>query len=177
MKKRLLLLVSLALTAMMLVSCSNSNSPVATTQTPGVIAGDVLYKGIEVSRILDERLENTLGAPLKSRGPYYFYDGLEIYFNEHVDVISGTNLSLFAVNGVTLDKNQAELIAAFGNPIEYYKYRDYEYRASDYAGPPSNDNRMMRYHISCYILDYMLDFWFEQPDGKAYSINIKRFGQ
>ena len=151
----------------------NSNNDV------GVIAGDVLYKGIEVSRIFDEQIENTLGTPSDSRGLYRFYDGLEIAClentdsdgsrTEYVDVILGTNLSLFTINGVSLDKNRTELIAAFGSPIEYYEYPDYVYRAEE--------NLMMRYHVSNFIFDYMIDFWFDHPDNAAYNMNIKRIGQ
>jgi len=131
---------------------------------------DAFYKGIEISRILDENPDYTLGKPVNSRGPYYSYDGLEIYYNDYVDVITITNLSLLEIDGVKLDKTRSELIAAFGNPVEYYEYPDYVYKDSD-------DNRMMRYHVSSYIIDYMLDFWFENPDSKAYSISIKRMGQ
>jgi len=157
-----------------------SNNPDNQNNDVGVIAGDVLYKGIEVSRIFDELLENTLGTPSDSRGPYRFYDGLEIAclwntnsdgsLTEYVDVFSGTNLSLFTINGISLNKNQAELIAAFGNPIEYYEYPDYVYRASD-------EKLMMRYHVSNFIVDYMLDFWFNDTNSKSYSISIKRIGQ
>jgi hypothetical protein len=136
----------------------------------GVIAGDVIYKGIEVSRILDENPESTLGTPKSSNGPNYFYDGLEIYFTENVENIQFTNLSLFEINGVTLDKNRKELIAAFGKPIESYEYSDYVYRDSD-------DNRMIRYHVSSFIADYMLDFWFENTDDKAYICGVRRIGQ
>ena len=146
------------------------NNPDTPNKEVGVIAGDVIYKGIEVSRILDESPENTLGTPLNSRGPYYFYDGLELYFTESVENIQLTKLNLVEINGITLDKNRAELIAAFGKPIEYYEYPDYVYRDSD-------DNRMIRYHVSCFIVDYMLDFWFENPDDKAYICGVYRIGQ
>ena len=136
----------------------------------GEIRFDVFYKGIEVSLILEEQPEATLGTPSDSRGPNYFYDGLELYFTDYVSNIWGNDLSLFEIAGVTLDKNRAELIAAFGEPIEYYEYPDYVYDASD-------DNRMMRYHVTSYIIDYMLDFWFDDPDEKAYSIGIMRIGQ
>ena len=133
---------------------------------------DVLYKGIEVSLILDERLEYTVGTPQDSRGPYYFYDGMEIYYNDYVDFIIGTNLSLFEINGLRLDMSQSELIAAFGRPVEYYEYPDYIYNASDYEG------RTMRYHVSAYIIDYMIDFWFDNPnDASANNISIRRMGQ
>ena len=147
-----------------------SNNPDNTSKDKGVITIDVIYKDIEVSRILDERPENSLGAPINSNGPNYFYDGLEIYFTENVDNIQFTNLSLFKINGATLDKNRAELIAAFGKPIEYYEYADYVYRDSD-------DNRMIRYHVSTFIADYMLDFWFENPDDKAYICSARHIGK
>ena len=136
----------------------------------GIINGDVIYKGIEVSRILDEDPKSVLGTPLRSSGPNYFYEGLEIYFTENVDNIQFTKLSLFTINGVTLDKSQTELIAAFGKPIEYFKYPDYVYRDSD-------DNRMIRYHVTSYIADYMLDFWFENPEDKANICGVRRVGQ
>ncbi|MDL2216647.1 hypothetical protein LJB81_02795 [Desulfovibrio sp. OttesenSCG-928-M14] len=180
MKKRVLLLISLALTVVMLIS--GNSSVVAAEQIPtGVIDGDVLYKDLEVSRIFDERRENTLGQPSSSRGPVHFYDGLEVSclteensdhnsLTEVVDVIAGTKLSLFTLNGVTLNQSRAELIAAFGKPIGYYKYSDYEYRASD-------DKMMMRYHVTNFIFDYMIDFSFNHPDQEAYIITIKRIGQ
>ena len=176
------LLLALGMTIALSSSCSNSpkQNETASEQEDssnnkdnpniekGIITGDVIYKGIEVSRILDESPENSLGNPLSSRGPNYFYDGLEIYFTEYVDNIQFTNLSMFEINGITLDKNQAELIAAFGNPIEFYEYSDYVYRDSE-------DTRMIRYHISSFIADYMLDFWFEQPNDKAYICGVRRF--
>ena len=178
------LLLALGTATVALISCGNApkqkenapkqeeplNNPENTNREVGVIAGDVIYKGIEVSRILDERPENTLGTPLNSRGPYYFYDGLEVYFTESVGNIQLTNLSLFEINGITLDKNREELIAAFGKPIEYYEYPDYVYRDSD-------DNRMIRYHVSSFIVDYRLDFWFENPEEKAYICGVYRIGQ
>ena len=171
MKKRVVLLVCLAVTVMTLSFYGNSLAA-QTGQTPvGVIAGDVLYKGVGVSRIFDERLENTVGTPLNSRGPHRFYDGLEIsLLTEGVDVIQGTKPGLFTFNGVTLNKNRAGLTAAIGKPIEYYKYRDYEYRSAD-------DTRMIRYHMSNHVFDYMVDFWFDDTDGEASSMSIKRIGQ
>ena len=147
-----------------------SNNPDNQSNEAGVIVGDVIYKGVEVSRILDENPESALGTPLSSSGPIYFFDGLEIYFTEYVENIQLTNLILFKINGITLDKNRAELIEALGNPIEYYEYPDYIYRDSD-------DDRMIRYHVSSYIADYMLDFWFENPGEKANICGVRRIGQ
>lgn len=42
----------------------------------GALDSEVMYKDIEIIRIFEEPLEDTLGAPLESQGPYYFYDGL-----------------------------------------------------------------------------------------------------
>ena len=147
-----------------------SNIPENQNENAGVITGDVMYKGIELSRILDENPESTLGTPLSTRGQNYFYEGLEIYFTENVENIQLTDLSLFEVNGVSLNKNKAELIAAFGKPIQYFEYPDYVYRNSD-------DDRMIRYHVSCFIADYMLDFWFEETEDKAYICGVGRIGQ
>jgi hypothetical protein len=135
----------------------------------GVIVGDVLYNGIGASWIFSEMPENTLGAPLHSSGPHRFYNGLEIYYAEYVDNIMGKDLSLFSIGDVKLDKNRAELIDAFGKPIEYYEYPGYTYRSSD-------DDRVMRYHVSNCVLEYMLDFWFDNPGEKANSFRIKRMG-
>jgi len=132
--------------------------------------GEVFYKGIEISRIFDEDLAHTLGGPLSSRGPHYSYDGLDMYYIDYVDNIHATNLSLFEIGGVSLDKTRAELVAAFGNPVEYYEYPEYIYNASD-------DTRAIRYHVSTYIRDYVLEFWFEDPDSKAYTIRIFPMGQ
>ena len=143
----------------------------SSTSSVSEYLNDVTYKGIEVSRILDELPESTVGTPTKIEGPYYFYDGLEIYFNGYVDLVQGTKLNLFDIDGVTLDKNRAELIAAFGNPVEYYEYDDYTYSDSYYG------DSMMRYHVSSYIAEYMLDFWFDDPGDKAYLVSFRRFGQ
>jgi len=171
------LLLALGTAIVFTTSCGNalkqentSNNPDNPNSEVGVIIGDVMYKGIEVSRILDESPENSVGTPLSRRGPNYFYDGLEIYFTEYVDNIQFTKLNLFTINGITLDKTRAELIAAFGKPIDYYEYSDYVYRDSE-------DNRMIRYHVSSYIADYMLEFWFENPKDKAYICGACRIAQ
>jgi hypothetical protein len=138
---------------------------------------DVNYKDIPISHLFDEPFARYLGKPSSVRGSYHFYDGIEITaeYNsdtssyEMMEQIQGTNLSLFSINGVTLDKTRAELIAAFGKPLEYYKYEDYEYKAAD-------SDSMMRYHISSFVYDYMLDIWFDTPDSKASSIIVKRMG-
>jgi hypothetical protein len=132
--------------------------------------GEVFYKGIEISRILDENPEYTLGKPLSSRGPFYTYDGLEMYYTDYVDNVHATNLSLFETGGVALDKTRSELIAAFGAPIESCQYPDYLYKASD-------DERAIRYHVSTFIRDYVLEFWFDDPDSKADTIRIFAMGQ
>ena len=136
----------------------------------GVIGADILYKGIEVSRILDENPEYTLGTPTKIEGPVYFYDGIELYYTSYVSNISGTDLSLFTIDGISLNKTRAELIDALGAPIESYTYEGYTYHDSDNSGS-------IRYHISTFILDYMVDFWFDDTGSAAYSVSIMRLGQ
>jgi hypothetical protein len=131
---------------------------------------EVSYKGIPVGLILDEQPESTLGASLKSHGPYYTYDGMELYYTDYVSNVWGFDLSLFEIDGITLDKTRAELIAVFGSPVEYYEYPDYVYKAGD--------PHTIRYHIFSYIMEgYMIDIWFEAPDEPAYSLGIMRMGQ
>ena len=140
----------------------------------GVITGDVFYKGIEVSQLLVEKPENTLGTPLSVRGPHYSYDGLEIYSTDGFQQISFMNLSLFEINGVSLDKSREELIAAFGNPIEYYEYPD---DGPDYPYRDSDDERNIRYHVSSNTAYYFLEFWFDHSDAKADNCRVVRIDQ
>ena len=133
---------------------------------------EVLYKGIPVGLILDEQPESTLGAPLESRGPFYVYEGMELYYTDYVSNIWGYDLSLFEIDGVKLNITRSQLHAAFGSPVDYYEYPDsYTYSAAD-------DDRMDRYHVFSYIMEgYMLNFWFESDDGYVYIMDIMRMGQ
>jgi len=156
--------------ATVLFFCLFSSVYAEAANPQGVITGDVFYKGIEVSRILVEKPESILGTPLSVRGPYYSYDGLEIYSTDGFQQISFMNLGLFEVNGVSLDKSREELIAAFGNPIEYYEYPDEPgnpYRDSD-------DDRNARYHVSSNTTYYFLEFWFDDSDAKANNCRVVR---
>lgn len=135
------------------------NDYVNETPTTSKIIGTLYYKNYDISLIFENPAVDILGEPLEERGHFLFYDGLEISsFFEIVSFIQGTNLSLFELNGVSLDKTRAELIAAFGDPIEYYVYSAYVYRASD-------NYHMIRYHISLNSTIYKLDFWFDYWDA------------
>ena len=189
MKKGIWWLVCFPFVIILFFSCANSiieesgtDQGVAAT---GVIVGDVVYKDIAISQLLlsEEHPEAILGAPFDhSYGPYCLYDGLEVYFGgRRIESIQFTDLSLFSIGDVTLDKTRAELIAAFGDPIEYYEYSDNDiYRASDgiYRG--------MLYHISNNALDYELFFSFYNPsvesslyspDDEVYICHATRIGQ
>jgi len=146
----------------------------------GVINGDVYYKGIAISTLLliEEHPETILGMPLRSSsedcGPFLFYEGLEITYDDYMEFsvlqVQFTDLSLFEIDGVSLDKSQEELIAAFGAPIEYYVYRFYEYRNT-------GSGHSVRYHVTSDIVDYVLEFWFENPEDKAYICRAFRIYQ
>ena len=132
----------------------------------GMIDSEVMYKDIEVSRIYggEEFLINILGEPLSTQGPYYYYDGLTLYVRsgyvsdnetfEYVDAFGGTNLSLFTIDGVTLDKTHAELIAVFGEPA-----------IDDILG----GSQMMSYYTTN---GYILGFSFNTLEDKASQMSI-----
>jgi len=123
----------------------------------GTTPSEAYYKGISISRIFDERRENTLGEAIISNSPYYAYEGMEIYYMPgRVYSIVATDPRLFVVNGVTLDKNRAEIIALLGLPLEYYVYPE----SPDYPYSADDDEQEMRYHVSSYIRDYVMEFWF-----------------
>ena len=129
----------------------------------GAIRDEVYFNGIPISHILESHPEYTLGAPVRTDGPNQFYDGIDLYFDgTYVHSVHSEEPGLFEVYEITLDRTRTQLIAALGDPLEYYQYPespDYPYRASD-------DDRRMRYHVSTYVIDYILDFWFSGDDGE-----------
>jgi len=148
----------------------------------GLITSDVLYRGISISQLLGERPEDIisiLGEPNPADnecGPLYFYDDMQISYYDYVADIGFMDLSLFEIDGVSLDKNREELVSAFGNPVDYYEYRPWDIYRDD------EDNRMMRYHVTGHVVDYILEFWFGNPNDKAYYCSAynyapNRFGQ
>jgi hypothetical protein len=144
----------------------------------GVIIGDVLFNGIAVSRIFLEPFADVLGEPLKDRGTHFTYGDLRIVISWGMtdQIVASTNFNQFEIDGVTLDMTLGEVIAAFGNPLEFYEYPDYVFRAVD--------DRMIRYHVSSPEIKYMLEFWFVHPylviapDDESHisSIRIVRYG-
>ena len=128
---------------------------------------EVYYKDIPMYRILeldyeneDVSLESVLGKPLRNVVPMYSYDGMEIYSLSgfYVQVITGTNLSLFTINGVSLDKSITELVDLLDKPVSY------------------EENYMMEYHVSTHV-DYLIQFWFDNPDNIANNIRFAKLEQ
>jgi hypothetical protein len=174
----LLLVVCLAFT---LAACGNSPSEPEATPEPlpveteipesmentepideatdeGVIIGDVLYKGIEISRLFVEPFVDVLGEPLGGRdASFFFYEGLEIvgeggYPNIAIQLLAfEPNFNLFELNGVSLDMTRSEVIAAFGTPLEYWDV-------------------VLTYHILNPVADYMLTFRFEDFESSDNTI-------
>ena len=135
----------------------------------GVISGDVFffYREVSVSRLFTEPIIDVLGQPLGSREAFLFYHGLEIMavWNYGLEPYQGVAaqldawtpyLGLFELNGFTLDMARAELIAAFGVPVQYY-------------------NQLISYHLSNPIADYTLVFRFDNPDDETEITSISMF--
>ena len=167
MKNKLGLLVIMALVVSAFVGCTSKKETSGQAVAPANVAesgylNEVYYKDIPISRILELNYENksvslesVLDEPLRNVVPIYSYDGMEIYSlsGYYVQVISGTDLSLFTIDGVSLDKSITELINVLGKPIYY------------------EENYMMRYNVSTSI-NYLIEFWFENPDEYANSIRF-----
>lgn len=149
------------------------SSPVPSPKIVGEIVGDVLYRGMTISSVFSGNPEDVLGAPLSISDyePWYFYDGLEVHYDDdYVEMLSFIDLSLFELDGNTLDMSREELISILGEPIEYYEY-------SNYPGYPyqySEDEQNIRYHVLNGVVDYYLEFWFDDLTGKAYMCGAYR---
>jgi len=128
----------------------------------GVIFGDVNYKGITISAILEGQPLEILGEPIGSYEDYLFYCGLEIKYYEVVGMLSLRDLSMFAIDGISLDKSRKELIAAFGDPIEYYLYPSFPFLPYQDIG----DDSGIRYHVSSETVSYVLQFFLNDPYGE-----------
>ena len=114
----------------------------------------MLYKDIEISRIFEEPLDDTLGEPLNSYGASYAYDGITVYYTGSVSSIYSGTLNLFTIDGITFDKSQEDVVAAFGEPV-----------AANYQG----EGRFLSYHTSS---GYSVIFWFTASFNTPYSITI-----
>ena len=146
--------------------------------TVGVITGNMFYKDIEIALLFEKPFAALLGTPLsEQRGHFFFYDGLEILANwnsltslyDMTGAITGTNLALFEIDGITLDKTRAELIATFGDPV-FYLYPDFPY----WNPNDPDDYRWLGYHIWLNGFEYRIEFWFDQPDDIAHNFLLRR---
>ena len=188
--KKILSILLLLLLVGILVACAEAPEPGEATPTPievsrpkhmeqaaepiaegiaevGVIIGDVLYKGIEISRLFIEPFVDVLGSPLGERGAFFFYENFEIVSgwdyglepNQGVVIQFSAwepNLNLFELNGFTLDMTRLEVIATFGAPMEYWDFS-------------------LTYHISNPVADYMLIFRFEDWEDNNVLTSISIF--
>jgi len=134
------------------------------SSTTGVIYGDVYYRGVAVSLLLDGQHEALLGEPLGSREVFYYYEGMEIQYYETVAQILFLDLSMFEIGGISLDKSRTELIEALGNPVEYYL--DPNFPSIPYHD--HNDDSLIRYHISSETICYALTFVLNNPEREDY---------
>ena len=149
-----------------------------TPQPTGIITGNMFYKDIEVAELFEKPFVDVLGDPLSERGHFFLYDDLEIVAEwnnlsssyEMAQSVHISNLSVFSINGITLDKTRAELLAIFGEHI-FYSYPDFKY----YNRDDPNDYRWLGYHISLNDVTHRLDFYFNHADYNAHSLSIRRF--
>jgi len=143
-------------------------SPTPIDEEVGVIIGDIFYNDIPISQLFTEPFIDVLGSPIDEREAFFFYEGLEImgdrgdlvgYDNMAIQLWAfEPNLSLFALDRVSLDMTRAELIAAFGAP--YVDVVDHDHS--------------LTYRISSLTIEYMVTFQFEDSsnDIPVSSISI-----
>jgi len=150
------------LVALLVVGCSSGD-----TTATNEIDGALFYNGVDISLIFEEPFVDILGEPVSGQIPFFVYDGFEFvaWYNSHtssfdIEVFRGTDLSMFEINGVSLNMDKEELIAAFGDPIEDTT-RGYAYQR-------------MGYHLLMNDILFELDFWFDDTSDKAQSFTIRR---
>lgn len=141
----------------------------ATTAVPAQVnktsQGEVLYKGKTITNWIGARprqkpLQDEFGAPVATGkakgGDYRRYDGITFFINVQRDEIlsiGGTNLGLFTVNGVALDKDRAGLVRIFGNP-----QKEGQVMGGDDEGS---------YYMAYDYMGYSLTFYRSSPNGKV----------
>ena len=181
--------ISLLLIAMLLFGCGTpsvapyeevSCDVIEALAVEGAITGDVFFNDIAISRLFIEPNINVLGEPSEERGAWLFYDdNLEIMtdwcdnLESHRGVAIQVSawapyLNQFEINGVKLGTTREELIAALGNPLQYYEDPDWIYYGSDWDG-------FMSYNILSPNIGYTLVFRFEIPDVEASKSSISIF--
>jgi len=148
------------------------------TEPTGVITGTLYYMDIEVALLFEYPFRDIdiLGEPSDGRDEFYFFhDGLVVEARggdwcyilrrfELVTQIHGDDLSLFNIDGISLEKTRDELIEIFGTPSD---------------PPPSfahREYRLLRYYILLRELEYRLDFWFDYPDSVSRLFSLRRIG-
>ncbi len=142
---------------------------------------DAAYYGdVLLSELLDkskDEVGNILGVPasgtpitgelLFGGTEYYGYDGLTLYFDCQTNTVDSISVlpALVKINGVTLNKNRAELTGLLGEP----DYEDYYY---DESGEFDNF-----YYLRYAMYDAGIIFDLEMPDadGMADFVNIYRY--
>jgi len=147
-------------------------SPPAPRPTPEPITaidGEVFYKDVEVALLFEYPFRDILGDPPNQRGErFLFYDGLEIVgadwneYTESFDMASqvlGTNLALFTIDGIALDKTRDDLIETFGATPD-----DLSFGINAYM--------VLRYTATLREVDYVLEFWFDYPDAVTRMLSI-----
>jgi hypothetical protein len=133
--------------------------------TKGIIIGNIVFNNIEVSRLRNEPFTEILGSPIYVDGTFIFYEGFELSAFGWVDYqpkylgdwgrITFINLNMPELNGVMFngDMNVEDVIAMFGNPVQYYGYPDWINNA------PHRDS-LMSYQVISNGVEYRLEFWF-----------------
>lgn len=105
----------------LITACSTQN------KTGTVDYRSLSYKGFPVYSYLNASIEKVVrdfGEPIAQDwyqgARYYGYDGIAFFYDEHNKIrsISIDDLSVIEIDGITLNKNRAGLIATLGEPIE-----------------------------------------------------------
>jgi len=140
----------------------------------GIITGDVLFNDeIAISRLFIEPVFDVLGQPWGEHDNFFFFDGgLSItipwgYVASQINV-GASDLNRLSINGITFDMNRADLIAAFGNPVEYYKNSDVAY--STYG-----DARAISYELLSNYTNHSVVFRLENANDRTEVTSVAIF--
>jgi len=140
----------------------------------GIITGDVIFHGIEASRLFKEPFIEILGPPKNQEGFFIFYEGFQLVAHGWVwtdddertiiyigsgGSIGFTDFSLPSINNVGFHSGMTheDVIAVLGNHLQYYEYYDWQ------NNTPYRDD-LMSYRIANSEIEYQLEFWF-RDDG------------
>lgn len=150
---------------------------ISPNEATGPAPGEILYNGEPIAHLLGRKLEEldkVFGAPTGGTpvDGSLFFGGTEycsydnIYFTSeqgYIDLISG-DASHMTVNGTTLDKDRAGIIALFGEPV------------LEEDVPGFEDEGIADCHVMQYNLYNMYVISIEMPDvnSKATSVSISR---